>query len=284
MGNARMALRRRGIIQPGPQVRAAAALDAEAKRVLRCEQSRIRQARRRARLAEEATEASRNVMQTPEGLEGTRMTERSSSRAANKLARVINEELKDCPTLECRRVIVEKLLNHNTFWPMMPEYYSRPQDAKSIFVFVESIRTEMQSVKNANSKVLLARKGALLDAAVSEGCDGSRALGRVLQVHPRNVIAAVSRRILGDPTNQFQLLERAKRPGVSAYVKEKVLLWWTQKTRVSPNKKDVTRKRIGRNEYDVHATHYLTDTQVSSLLTVHTPVLFLMSWLLLIIE
>jgi len=106
----------------------------------------------------------------------------------------------------------------------------------------------------------LARKGALLDAAISEGCDGARSLSRVLQVHPRNIYAAVGRRIGIDPTNQFAFLERRKRVGLTEYVKEKVHLWWTQQTRVSPNKKDVTQKWIGRNDYSVHATHYLIDT------------------------
>lgn len=164
MGNARLAERRLGNLRPGPQVRAAAAAEAEAKRVFQNEAARIRQARRRARLAEEA-EAARLLLETPEGLEATGMTERSCSRISNKLACDIKNELKRCPTLDARRLIVEKLLNHNTIWPMLPEYYPRPQEAKSTFVFIESFRTELQSVKNANSKVFLARKGALLDAA-----------------------------------------------------------------------------------------------------------------------
>jgi hypothetical protein len=170
--------------------------------------------------------------------------------------------LKVCQTVGCRRLIFEKILNHNTIWPQLPEYYPRPREAKSIFGFLESFRAGLQSVKTANSKVFLARKGALLDAAVSEGCDGARSLSRVLQVHPRNIYAAVGRRIGVDLANQFALLERRKRAGLTEYVKEKVQLWWTQKTRVNPNKKDVTRKRIGRNKYLEHATHYLTDTQV----------------------
>lgn len=259
MGNAKLAQRRLGVSRPGPQVRAAAAVQAEAKRVVLAEQARIRMARMRARVAEAAEVATR---ETPDGLEAITMAERSSSRISNKLALAINEELRSCPTAECRRVVVEKLLNHNTFWPMLPEYYPRPQDAKSIFVFLESFRIELQSVKNANSKVFLARKGALLDAAVSKGCDGARSLGRVLQVHPRNIYAAVGRRIGLEPANHFQLLERAKRAGLSDYVKEKVHLWWTEQTRVSPNKKDVTKKRTGRSEYDVHATQYFTETQV----------------------
>lgn len=258
--------RRLGISRPGPQIRAAAAVAAEAQRLVRAEGNRIRQARRRAKLAA-AAEALRNM---PEGEESNRMTERSSSRVSNKIAGAINEELKVCPTMDCRRVIVEKLLNHNTIWPQLPEYYPRPSEAKSIFVFLESFRTQLQSVKTSHSRMFLARKGAVLDAAISEGCDGARALSRVLQVHPRNIPAAMENWVGVDPVNQFALLERKKRAGLTEYVKEKVHLWWTQQTRVSPNKKDVTRKRMGRNDYMVHATQYLVDTQVCMLfLPVH---------------
>lgn len=65
-----------------------------------------------------------------------------------------------------------------------------------------------------------------------------------------------------DVQENYKLLERAKRVGLSDYVKETVRAWWHGRSRVSPNKKDVTRRRLGRNEYTVHATHYLTDTQV----------------------
>jgi hypothetical protein len=46
------------------------------------------------------------------------------------------------------------------------------------------------------------------------------------------------------------------------YVKDTMRKWWHKHTRISPNKKDVTRRHTGRKEYIVHPTHYLTDVQV----------------------
>lgn len=84
-----------------------------------------------------------------------------------------------------------------------------------------------------------------------------------MQIHPRNIVNAMERKSgIVNVQEQYKLLERAKRAGLSDYVKETVRAWWHGRSRVSPNKKDVTRHRIGRNEYIVHATHYLTDTQV----------------------
>lgn len=135
-------------------------------------------------------------------------------------------------------------MNHIDIWPRLPYYYARPSDARSIHQFLDSYRIELQSVKTAHSKNFLARKGVLLDAAVSEGIEGHRALSRVLQVHPRNIEAALGRRNGDSVVSSTELLERAKWEGVTEYVKEKVQSWWTDQTQVSPNKKDVTRRRI----------------------------------------
>jgi hypothetical protein len=62
----------------------------------------------------------------------------------------------------------------------------------------------------------------------------------------------------------FVLLERRKRQdGVIVETKMLVITWWTTKTRISPNKKDVTRKRLKPNQYETHATHYLLEYQIS---------------------
>lgn len=94
-----------------------------------------------------------------------------------------------------------------------------------MFMFVESYRRELQAVKGVQSKNFLARKGVLLDAAVSEGIEGQRALGRVLQVDHRNIGNAIVRRVGLDVLQHYNLLERAKRAGLTDYVKEKVRLW-----------------------------------------------------------
>lgn len=260
MGNARNGARRLGVIRPGPQSREAAAKLAEAERRVRAEGARIRQARRRERLAELA-ETGRALAQPREGQELVELSERDVSRISNKCVALLSDVLKDCPNPDSVRLVIEKVLNHNNIWPVLPHYYPRPCEARAIYSFLESYRTELRTVKSAHSNHFLARKGALLDAAVSEGIDGHRALSRVLNVHPRNISTAKDRRDRLDSVFHPGLLTRSKRSGLSEYAKDKVQAWWHEHTRVSPNKKDVTRKRVGKKQYDVHATHYLTDTQ-----------------------
>lgn len=59
-------------------------------------------------------------------------------------------------------------------------------------------------------------------------------------------------------------LWKAKRvDSVPPHVTELVEDFWTSNTRISPNRKDVARKRIGVKEWITHPTHHLTESQLS---------------------
>jgi hypothetical protein len=38
---------------------------------------------------------------------------------------------------------------------------------------------------------------------------------------------------------------------------QQIVAFWTSRTTILPNAKDVTQKRIGVKKYEEHATHYL---------------------------
>ena len=60
-----------------------------------------------------------------------------------------------------------------------------------------------------------------------------------------------------------------------------VIHWWNQETRVSPVHKEVVRKRVGPKLYEKHATHYLLESQVSSLLHEDENVMYIYIYCLL---
>ena len=190
------------------------------------------------------------------------MLERSKNRVLLQMAQYIVEELKSCPGPSSRREVLEKLLNHITILPLLLEYNPRPAEARAIFMFIECFRTELQAIATGHSRDTLARKGALMDATVSANFGHLGSLSRVLQTNPSNINAALERR-LGLDAPSFALLMRKKRPGLSEYIRATVWTWWHQHTRVSPNKKDVIRHRVGPKEYVEHPTHYLIDTQAN---------------------
>lgn len=93
------------------------------------------------------------------------------------------------------------------------------------------------------------------------------ALSRVSDTTKKSISIAMRRRV---PDVEFQgllpklRLSRQKRAGLSQYVKGCVLQWWKQQTKVSPNKKDIVKHRVGRNQWlPPHPTHYLCETHVS---------------------
>ena len=62
----------------------------------------------------------------------------------------------------------------------------------------------------------------------------------------------------------MQLCDRQVRTkdAISDEVKELVVAFWTSNTRVSPNKKDVCQKHVGRKLHTIHPVHLLEQPQV----------------------
>jgi hypothetical protein len=101
---------------------------------------------------------------------------REMNRISLRIAQYIVGELRSCPGPSSRRDVLERVMRHNIVWLLLPAYYPRPQEAKVIHNFIENFKHELHLVKMANSNEFLARKSALLDAAVSLGIDGVNAL------------------------------------------------------------------------------------------------------------
>ena len=75
---------------------------------------------------------------------------------------------------------MERVLGHSTLSSFLRDCYYGPQEARARNAFIESFKRELDLVKFANSHDLLARKSALLDAAVSLGFTRVCALSRVV--------------------------------------------------------------------------------------------------------
>lgn len=50
--------------------------------------------------------------------------------------------------------------------------------------------------------------------------------------------------------------------GLCKAIVQQIVFFWTLGTTISPNAKDVIRKRIGVKKYEEHVTHYLQISQV----------------------
>jgi hypothetical protein len=215
------------------------------------------------RACQRAREALLQQLASKQGVED-HLTVREMNRISLRTTQYIVGELGSCHDSSSRRDVLERVMCHNIVWPLLPAYYPHLQEAKVIHNFIENFKHELQLVKVANSNKFLARKNALLDAAVSLGIDGVTALARVLDTTTKSINLALHRRVYAS-----DVVERGprlclvceKRVGLSECIKECIEVWWNGQTKVSPNKKDIVMHRVARNVLEeLHPTYYLCET------------------------
>ena len=79
----------------------------------------------------------------------------------------------------------------------------------------------------------------------------------------------------GEGTSLLKLTTRCKpMTSITSEIKAVITSFWTNESRVSPNKKDLCRKPVGRNQYEEHPIHLLDVPQVFTfistfVLTIH---------------
>lgn len=219
MGNSANRRRTRsGIIRPGPAARAEearrreelereVAAEVEERQVRRRVANRGYQRAHRERVREQLLQT---VTMASEPVEPPLdvMCRNEFVRMANIIVQCIVEELKNCPGPLSRHGVIDRVMGDNVIWPLFPSYYPHPVEAKATETFLESFKAELDAVKNPYSNNMLARKGALLDAAVGLGVRGVRALSRVLQTKTDNILRAVDRQNSRDgATSKFVPLQ-----------------------------------------------------------------------------
>lgn len=273
MGNARNQQRRVGVRRLGPAQRAQALQEELLRPDVVIARERAAERQRQCRIRKRAVqEASRLLPTADDGAPLREIGRRDASRVSNKIVQFIIEEFQGLSRgPEFRKAVLESMLRNNALSPHLPDYYSCPSEARAQHSFIQSYRTELESLKIPTSREKLVRKTTLLEAAISTNVPGVRALSRVLGTKKSNISNAIQRRQILESTGSsvFTLAERRKREGLSNNTKALVNLWWTSETRVSPNKKDVTRKRLGPKTYEVHPTHFLLESLVCYQLHIH---------------
>jgi hypothetical protein len=109
--------------------------------------------------------------------------------------------------------------------------------------------------------------------SLEEGLELGKSLGtqEFLAYINANIKRAAMRResTVQEGSSLWRLPTRKPRPGFSGNTVELIVARWTMETCISPNKKEMTRNRIGPNEHEEHPTHYLCETQVCAFLTIN---------------
>ena len=129
---------------------------------------------------------------------------------------------------------------------------------------VRSLRGALQTIRSTSIEGKTKVRNIVLTAAVSNG-DSQRLICKALGASRYLVRKAFQRRAEVDESgeNLWAGGDRKRRSdALSAEDHTSVCSWWETETTVSPNKRDVKRRRIGVKEHDTHATHYLHVSQV----------------------
>ena len=143
-------------------------------------------------------------------------------------------------------------------------------------ILVNNLRNSFVSMNRSEDDLVLKRSSLMMllnsdvdDINISE-------LSKVIGVSRKTVYNTLNRIISsGEGTSLLKLTTRCKpMTPITSEIKDVIIMFWTNESRVSPNKKDLCRKRVGRNQYEEHPIHLLDVPQVfpfilTFVLTVH---------------
>lgn len=266
MGNQRLRLEREGFPRPFPEERVAESEAAEVAATRAREQTRERVRRHRLlkRITSDRAQELDSIalISEPEH----RLSRRTLSGKVKRIVEVLQSELGSCPGPSSRSELLEVLWSHPSVKDNLPEFYLPPREAKAQMEVIDNLTTELDAVKGVQSTNKLVVRGALLSAAVSSNISDVSAIARILKTKPSNIKnARYRRRALQESGSSVWVASRRRQRSdvLSEATVQAVLLWWDSETRVSPNKKDVVKKRHpGIQDVEVHATHYLLESQV----------------------
>lgn len=199
---------------------------------------------------------------------GNRRHRTSEWRSAQRIVATLTRLLERIRNPVFRAKVLDRVFTDRRIRPLLPNYYPTPEEARAQRQILRNLKADLLALKIPHSSGMLARKRAILEAVVGELDSDISKFHSILGTRKANLVAAVDRLRSATETtsSRYQVPSRKKREGgVPEEVKAAVLLWWTEETRVSPRRRDVRRKRLGRNLYDTHAAQLLLESQVRPL-------------------
>ena len=185
----------------------------------------------------------------------------AASKGVNELMRILDGGFTD----EEKKSVLRRYFSDERIRAIDPELYAAVEKVRTeATTTVQSLRGALHTIRSTSIQGKLKVRNIVLTAAVSKG-DSQRRICKALGASRYLVRKAFLRRTSVDETgeNLWAGGDRKRRSdALSAEDRSAVCGWWETETTVSPNKKDVKRRRIGPKEHETHATHYLQMSQV----------------------
>ena len=186
--------------------------------------------------------------------------ERSTSRMAENFALQWYQETSG-RGLQYQRSLIPKILKHAVWQTVFPNY----SEMEHAWETVGNIARGWQQIKGCHSKDDQRARNVIIPMVASRNTS-MRQTSLLTGIHRRNFYVGIVRRLNLDARvdrSLWALCGKSKRiDATPSNVCELVVDFWCHNTRVSPNRKDVVRKRIGSGMWETHATHHLMESQV----------------------
>ena len=180
---------------------------------------------------------------------------------ALQISRAIEASLESCSEPDMQIEVLSWVLEKH--WADLLDHVLLLRSIAAQWEIISGMSHSLGEIKQGNSGAKLATKHAILMATVSSGSISSiHQVAKALSVHPRNITLVLERRGAMDADGNFLWLlssRRTRTNGMEEAVKEVVILWWVQETRVSPNRKQVTRLRIVAGFHNERPLHFLME-------------------------
>lgn len=166
-----------------------------------------------------------------------------------------------------KEVAIEKVVAHPMWKHHLPSYLKDLGKLKHSQEIVDNLKRGLTDhLTGKRSQPLVMAKDIVCALATSQyNATSCREVARVLGVDRRNIKKGIVRRESLDHSGDafWRTYKRAKRAdALSTALVELVTTWWTLETTVSPNRKDVTYKRVGVRVKIEHPKHYLQVSEV----------------------
>ena len=213
------------------------------------------------------TEATESEWAAGDEVEGERMTPRNrkcswaASKGVNDLMRMLDSGFSE----EEKRMVWHRYFQDERIRALDPELYAAFLKLRSVpTTTVQSLRGALQTIRSGSIPGKSKVRNIVLTAAVSKA-DSQRLICKALGASRYSVRKAYERRAEVDETGENLWAGGNRKRRSDALTTEEtgaICTWWETETTVSPNKKDVKRRRIGVKECETHATHYLQVSQV----------------------
>ena len=167
---------------------------------------------------------------------------------------------------EAKGEIISSILKHRALRGLKIQSTGAEVSNDEQKVLISGMHNTLKAMKRPKSlkELFIKRASIMMVMSSTSRKPNIAAASRLLGIHRRNFYAARSRLEHNHTQLPLHLCERQPYTNsvITEEVKAIVVTFWTQNTRVSPNKKDVCRKRIARKVFEKHPVHLLEQPQV----------------------